>query len=77
MVDDPLTWVFEQFENRKLGTMIERAGYPGVAADLDAEKIAAVLPELKKKARELQAEGIAQTGKPGLPKEPTPNLVPR
>ena len=76
LVDDPLTWVFEQFESRKLGAMIERAGYPGIAADLDAEKIAALLPEIKQKARELQAEGMAKTGKPGLPKEPTPNRVP-
>ena len=44
LVDDPLGWVFEQFENRKLGPMIERAGYPGVAADLDLDKIASVLP---------------------------------
>lgn len=77
LVEDPLMWVFEQFENRKLGAMIERAGYPGIAADLDADKIAAVLPEVKKTAMELSALGIAQTGKPGLPKEPTPNLAGR
>jgi len=77
LVDDPLGWVFDQFENRKLGPMIERAGYPGVAADLDLEKIAAVLPVVKQKAREMQAEGEALTGHPGLPLEPTPNLVPR
>jgi hypothetical protein len=76
LVDDPLGWVFEQLENRKLGAMIERAGYPGVAADLDLEKIASVLPIVKKKAREMQAEGEALTGHPGLPLEPTPNLVP-
>ena len=67
LVDDPLGWVFEQFENRKLGPMIERAGYPGVAADLDSEKISSVLPIVKKKAREMQAEGEALTGHPGLP----------
>lgn len=77
LVEDPLAWVLEQFENGKLGAMIERAGYPGVAADLDREKIASVLPALRKTARELQAEGIAKTGRPGLPAEPTPNLVPR
>jgi hypothetical protein len=77
LVDDPLGWVLEQFENRKLGAMIERAGYPGIAADLDAEKVAAVLPALKAKARELQAEGMALTGRPGLPLEPTPNLAPQ
>jgi len=75
LVDDPLAWVFEQIENRRLGAMIERAGYPGIAADLDMDKVAAVLPAIKKKAREMQAEGTALTGKPGLPLEPTPNLA--
>jgi hypothetical protein len=56
--------------------MIERAGYPSVAADLDLEKIASVLPMVQQKAREMQAEGEALTGHPGLPLEPTPNLVP-
>jgi hypothetical protein len=77
LVKDPLGWVFDKLDNRKLGAMIERAGYPGVAADLDLEKIAAMLPAMKKRAREMQAEGEAQTGHPGLPLEPTPNLVSR
>jgi hypothetical protein len=77
LFEDPLGWVFDQFEDRKLAAMIERAGYPGVAADLDPEKIAAVLPSVKKKARAMQAEGEALTGHPGLPLAPTPNLVPR
>ena len=76
VVEDPLQWVFDQIENRRLGAMIERAGYPGIAADMDLDKIAAVLPALKKKAREMQVEGEALTGHPGLPLEPTPNLVP-
>jgi hypothetical protein len=75
LVEDPLGWVFEQFENRKLAAMIERAGYPGVAADLDLEKIAALLPAVKKRAREMQAEGERLTGHPGLPLEVTPNLA--
>src|SRR5689334_22393129 len=75
LVEDPLGWVFEQFENRKLGAMIERAGYPGIAVDLDLEKIASVLPMVKKQAREMQAEGERLTGRPGLPLEPTPNLA--
>jgi len=40
-------------------------------------KIAAVLPLVKQKAGEMQAEGAALTGPPGLPVELTPNLVPR
>jgi hypothetical protein len=75
LVEDPLGWVFEQFENRKLPAMIERAGYPGIAADLDLEKIASVLPVVKKQARAMQAEGERLTGHPGLPLETTPNLV--
>lgn len=77
LVEDPLGWVFEQFDNRKLRAMIERAGYPGIAADLDDEKIAAVLPAIKQTARELQAEGLRLTGHPGLPLEVTPNLAGR
>src|SRR5271169_3757480 len=75
LVEDPLSWVFEQFDSRKLGAMIERAGYPGIAADLDLEKIASVLPMVKTKAREMRAEGERLTGHPGLPLEPTPNLA--
>jgi hypothetical protein len=76
LVEDPLGWVFAQFESNKLGPMIERAGYPGGAAVRALEKIAAVLPMVKQKAREMQAEGEALTGHSGLPLEPTPNLVP-
>lgn len=75
LIEDPLGWVFEQIENRRLGDMIVRAGYPGIAADLDMDKVNAILPAMKKKARELQDEGTALTGRPGLPLEPTPNLA--
>lgn len=75
IVEEPLDWTFEQLENRKLGPMIERAGYPGVAADLDQDKIASVLPSLKKRAYEMYAEGERLTGHKGLPLEFTPNLA--
>ena len=75
IIDDPLEWTFEQIEHRKLGAMIERAGYPGIAADLDLDKIAAVLPALKKRAFEMYAEGERLTGHKGLPLEFTPNLA--
>jgi hypothetical protein len=55
--------------------MIERAGYPGVAADLDSEKIAAVLPALRKRAFEMYEEGERLTGHKGLPLAVTPNLA--
>ena len=75
LVEDPLAWTLEQFENGKLPAMIERAGYPGIAADLDVAKIAAVLPAMKKQALAMWAEGERLTGHPGLPLEPTPNLA--
>jgi len=75
LVEDPLAWTLEQFEKGKLPAMIERAGYPGVAADLDVEKIASVLPALKKQALAMWEEGRRLTGHPGLPLEATPNLA--
>jgi hypothetical protein len=75
LVEDPLTWVFEQLETRKLPAMLDRAGYPGIAADVDLDKVAAVLPAMKKRAFEMSAEGERLTGRKGLPLEPTPNLA--
>ncbi len=75
LVEDPLDWLFEQLEYRRLGAMIERAGYPRVAADLDPDKVASVLPAMKKRAFEMWEEGEKLTGHKGLPLAPTPNLV--
>ena len=47
--------------------MIDRAGGPRVAADLDQELIDSMIPEMEKRARETDAAG--------LPGELTPNLV--
>ena len=69
LVPDPLEWTLEQFKSGKLRDMIQRAGYPGVAADYDENVVFSVLPALEKRAREIQAQA--------LPAEPTPNLVPR
>jgi hypothetical protein len=49
--------------------MVERAGYPGVAADYDHDLVNAIMPALEKRAREMDAQP--------LPAEPTPNLVSR
>lgn len=75
LVENPLAWTLEQFESGKLPAMIVRAGYPGIAADLDTDKIAAVLPAVKKRALAMWEEGERLTGHPGLPLEPTPNLA--
>ena len=67
LVIDPLGWTLDNFKNKRLAAMIERAGYPGVAADLDQNIIDSIMPEMEKRAREMDAAG--------LPAEPTPNLV--
>ena len=54
LVPDPLEWTLDLLKARKLKPMIEAAGYPGVAADLDEELIASLLPDLEAKAREMQ-----------------------
>jgi hypothetical protein len=69
LVPDPLGWTLEQIKSGKLREMIERAGYPGVAADYDQGVVSTLFPALEKRAREMDAQP--------LPAEPTPNLVPR
>ena len=64
LVPDPLSWVLDQFNKKMLGPMIERAGYPGVASDLDQGILDEVLPKMGDRARAMQALG--------LPAEPTP-----
>ena len=75
LVTDYLGWVLDKIDGKKLGAMIERSGYPGIAADLDQDMIDAVLPALTTKAREMLALGESLTGHPGLPADVTPNLV--
>ncbi len=66
LVPDTLGWTLDQFKTRKLAAMLERAGYPGVAADLDQDLIDSIMPAMEARAWEMVAAG--------LPKEPTPNL---
>lgn len=73
LVPDTLEWTLERFKNKDLKNMISRAGYPGVAADLDQDLIDSIMPGLEAKARELQPAGdvVVMDG------PATPNLVPR
>ncbi len=68
LVPDTLDWTLNQFKSGKLAAMITRAGYPGVAADLDNGVIESIYPAMAKRAREMQDAG--------MPAEPTPNLTP-
>jgi hypothetical protein len=54
LIPDQLEWTLDALKARKLRPMIEAAGYPDVALALDEELVAAVLPDIEAKARELQ-----------------------
>ncbi len=54
IIPDPLEWTLGVLKSGKLKPMIEAAGYPGVAADLDEGLVASQLPALESKAREMQ-----------------------
>ncbi|NKB60341.1 MAG: hypothetical protein GKS00_28880 [Alphaproteobacteria bacterium] len=54
IVKDPLEWTLGVFKARKLSQMIAAAGYPGVAADVDEDLIASLIPSIEAKAREMQ-----------------------
>jgi hypothetical protein len=49
-VPDPLKWTLDQFKGRKLASMIDRAGYPGIVAELDEELIQFQLKEVESTA---------------------------
>lgn len=66
LIPDPLDWTLSQFKAKKLRDMIERAGYPGLANDLDQNLIESLLPGMEQRALDMVAAG--------LPKEVTPNL---
>ena len=66
LIPDPLNWTLGQFKAKKLRDMIERAGYPGLANDLDQNLIESLLPGMEQRALDMVAAG--------LPKEVTPNL---
>jgi hypothetical protein len=53
---ETLRWTLDQFKQRKLKSMIERAGYPSIASELDEELIQSILPAMEQKAFAVVAE---------------------
>ena len=51
VVPDTLRWTLDQFKDGKLVSMIQRAGYPGIVAELDAQLIQSKLPEVEAQAK--------------------------
>ncbi len=52
---DPLDWTLERFRRGRLRPMIERAGYPALAAAVDDAAVAAAAPRLTREARAIVA----------------------
>jgi hypothetical protein len=55
LVPDSLEWVLDQFKGGKLPKMIERAGYPSIAASLDTELVATKVRELESTIKSMAA----------------------
>ena len=52
---ETLKWTLDQFKGGKLKSMIERAGYPSIASELDEDLIQAVMPKIEKRSWDLVA----------------------
>ena len=55
LVPDTLRWTLDQFKAGSLPSMIQRAGYPGIVAELDGDLIRSKLPEVEAQALALVA----------------------
>ncbi len=53
---ETLRWTLGQFKAGNMKKMVERAGYPTIANDIDENLLQATMPAIEKRALELQAE---------------------
>ena len=64
LVEDPLAWTIDRFREGALPRMLQRAGYPTIAADLDQRVVSAKLNYieswLRNSDRELQEQEAAE-----------------
>ena len=59
VVPDPLRWVLDRFKAGKLPQMIEKAGYPSIAAELDTGLLATKLEnEIEPRALAIRAQNV-------------------
>jgi len=72
---ETLRWTLDQFKAGNLRKMIERAGYPSIASELDENLIQSVLPKIEKRAFELVAENKAAQATPSDGKKTKAQLI--
>jgi hypothetical protein len=61
VVSDALAWTLALFKNGKLPKMLERAGYPTIAAALDEDLVAAKVCEVESTLQAMTAASATQT----------------
>lgn len=65
-MEDSLEWVLDQFKGGKLPAMIERAGYPAIAANVDTGLVAEKIVEVESKIKAMVASAKLITGAPSV-----------
>ena len=59
VVPDTLAWTLDQFRAGRLADMLARAGYPGIAAELDNDLVRSKVPEIESKAQAMRDAAMA------------------
>lgn len=72
---ETLRWTLDQFKAGNLRKMIERAGYPSIASELDENLIQSILPEIERRSFELVAENKAGQAEPNDGKKTKAQLI--
>lgn len=72
---ETLRWTLDQFKAGNLRKMIERAGYPSIAGELDENLIQSILPKIEKRSFELVAENKADQAAPSDGKKTKAQLI--
>ena len=72
---ETLRWTLDQFKAGNLRKMIERAGYPAIASELDENLVQSILPKMENRAFELVAENKAAQPKPNDGKKTKVQLI--
>jgi hypothetical protein len=72
---ETLRWTLDQFKAGNLRKMIERAGYPAIASELDESLVQSILPKMERRAFELVAENKAAQAKPNDGKKTKAQLI--
>ncbi len=72
---ETLRWTIDQFKAGNLRKMIERAGYPSIASELDENLIQEMMPSIEHRALELVVENKAAQAAPNDGKKTKAQLI--